>query len=405
MFVSSVIQVFAWEWARHRADSVQHQESPLGVELADRACSAAQNRARVSGRRPGAGVQRPVLLQDFAPGCVSSRALRMRALSHSSRLTGRRSCRTRRHPQYLNAAMNAPISKRQVRSLDTASSQIVVRRRTGEARPPTPEAQPPRQRSRLPTFVQGRVLVGKLFVEEVFEVTPQSTFVRAYDLELDRVALVRLRPRSDSEPNRAGRSWFQRLDHPLASADILGTSAVGGLRDGWPLLVSQYWHGRSLEAFLRSGEAPDLLRVACIASQVARALDGAHRLGQAHGDLRSDDVWLSRRPDGQERAMLIGFQPGADSKSCAALQARDLNALGDLLSLLIASLLPRYRFVTRTAASGCGARDGGTLVAILEVLTCISAGASVGGHYRSMAEAARALAQVESMLIDLSAHP
>jgi hypothetical protein len=258
----------------------------------------------------------------------------------------------------------------------------------------------------LPTFVEGRVLVGRLFVEEVFEVTPQSTFVRAHDLELDRVVLVRLRPRSDSDANReSGRSWFQRLDHRLGSADILGTSAVGELNDGWPLLACQYWRGRSLEAFLRSGEAPNLLRVASIASQVARALDGAHRLGEAHGDLRSDDVWLSRRPGSQERAMLIGFQPRAASASCAALQARDLNALGDLLSRMIASLLPRYRFVTRTAASGCPARDGGTLLAILGVLTCISAGASVGGHYRSVAEAARALTQVESMLIDSSAQP
>jgi hypothetical protein len=258
----------------------------------------------------------------------------------------------------------------------------------------------------LPTFVEGRVLAHKLFVEEVFEVTPQSTFVRAYDLELDRVALVRLRPRSDSDRNREpGRSWFQRLNHQLSSADILGTSAVGELHDGWPLLVCQYWRGRSLGAFLHSGEAPNLLRLASIASQVARALDGAHRSGEAHGDLRSDDVWLSRHPDGQERATLIGFQRRAGGESCAALQARDLNALSGLLSLIIASLLPRYRFLTRSAATGSPARDGGTLVAILEVLTCISAGAGVGGHYRSVAEAARALAQVESMLIDSSARP
>lgn len=295
--------------------------------------------------------------------------------------------------------MTAPITKRQAASNHT--SQIVVRQVSASAGSQTTEPNPPPP-SRLPTFVRGRVLAEHLLVDQVFEVTPHGTFLRAHDLERDQVVLVRLRPRRErSAPDRGHvGGWFQRIDHPLSSAAVLGTLGVGVLNGSWPLLVSQYWRGRSLEAFLRSGEAPDLLFVLRLARQLALALDGAHRLGQAHGELRSDDVWLSRNADGQERPMLLGFQPRESIDGSAALVARDLTAFGDLLSLMVASLLPRYRSATREATLGKHAQDSAALLVTIGPLTRVAAAcqeASSAGQYRSVAEAATALARVEAI--------
>ena len=138
---------------------------------------------------------------------------------------------------------------------DSSDSAIVVRQVVPDTGLLNPDARAPRVQSKLPTFVRGRVLARRFFVDEVFEFTPQCTFLRAHDLELERVVLVRLLPRPEPEPDRGSATgWFRRLDHPLSTAGILGTLGVGVLRGGWPLLVCQYWRGRSLAAFLRSGE-------------------------------------------------------------------------------------------------------------------------------------------------------
>jgi hypothetical protein len=286
-----------------------------------------------------------------------------------------------------------------------SDSRVVARGAAGEVGSRLSDTVAPRVQSRLPTFVRGRVLAERFFVDEVFEVSPQSTFLRAHDLELERVVLVRLLPRPDRDPTRARASgWFRRLDHPLNGSGILGTLGVGVLHGGWPLLVSQYWRGRSLEAFLRSGETPNLLLILQLARQVALAMVEAHRLGQAHGELHARDVWLCRQAEGGERAMLLGFQPHGSTEADPALLARDLHAFGDLLSLMVASLVPRYR------AAPCSAfdepmRDGGPLMVLVSPLARVAARcqrADSGLRYRSAVEAAAALEQIESIAIQLS---
>lgn len=302
--------------------------------------------------------------------------------------------------------MTAPISKRQTAPSSPSDSQVIARNvATAGLLPPDERA--PQPRSKLPTFVQGRVLARRFLVDEVFEFTPQSTFLRAHDLELERVVLVRLLPRPDPDP-AGGRAngWFRRLDQPLSSAGILGTLGVGVLQGGWPLLVCQYWRGRSLEAFLRSGEEPKLLLVLQIARQVALALVEAHRLGHAHGELRSDDVWLSRQADGGERAMILGFQPQGSTEAGTALVARDLDAFGDLLSLMVASLLPRYRSAKHRPAFEEHAHDSGPLIVLVGPLARVAARCQdpgTGRRYSSAAEVAAALEQVESIATHLSA--
>lgn len=292
--------------------------------------------------------------------------------------------------------------------LDSSDSAIVVRHVAADTSLLNPDARAPRVQSKLPTFVRGRVLARRFFVDEVFEFTPQCTFLRAHDLELERVVLVRLLPRPEPEPDRASATgWFRRLDHPLSTAGILGTLGVGVLRGGWPLLVCQYWRGRSLAALLRSGEEPHLLMILRIARQIALAMTEAHRAGQAHGELRSDDVWLCRQPDGGERAMLLGFQPRGSTELGPDLVDRDLHAFGDLLSLMVASLVPRYRSAAHKLAFDGIARDGGPLLVLVSPLARVAARCQRSDdgrrRYGSAAEVAGALEQIESIAAQLSA--
>jgi hypothetical protein len=300
--------------------------------------------------------------------------------------------------------MTAPTS---ARTPNPSDSQIVARNFASDAGVPSRDAAAPRAQSKLPTFVQGRVLARRYFVDEVFETTPVSTFLRAHDLELERVVLIRLLQRPDvPELTRERASgWFTRLDHPVSGAGILGTLGVGVLSGGWPLLVCQYWRGRSLEAFLRSGEPPNVLRIVQIARQVALALDEAHRLGHTHGELRAEDVWLSRQPDGGERAMLLGFRPGAGAEPHADLVARDLEAFADLLSLMVASLLPLYRLAARRAGLD-DARESGSITVIVGPLARVAArcqGTIPGRRYKSAADVAGVLERVEAIAMRLSA--
>jgi hypothetical protein len=303
--------------------------------------------------------------------------------------------------------MTAPISKVPARTHGHSESQVVARSFTTDAGVPPRDTPAPRSQSKLPTFVQGRVLARRYFVDEVFETTQQSTFLRAHDLELERVVLVRLLQRTEAPellPER-GHGWFRRLDHPLSGAGILGTLGVGVLTGGWPLLVSQYWRGRSLEAFLRSGEAPDVLRIVQLARQVALALEEAHQLGHIHGALAPHDVWLSRQPDGAERAMILGFAPGQSADVNAELVARDLEAFADLLGLMVASLVPLYRLSARRANLD-GTRESGSITVIVGPLARVAArcqGTIPGRRYRSAADVANVLERVEGIATRLHA--
>src|SRR6187549_3490530 len=118
--------------------------------------------------------------------------------------------------------MTAPISKVPARTHGPSDSQVVARSLTTDVGVPPRDTPAPRTQSKLPTFVQGRVLARRYFVDEVFETTHDSTFLRAHDLELERVVLVRLLPRAEAPeliPER-GHGWFRRLDHPLSGAGI-----------------------------------------------------------------------------------------------------------------------------------------------------------------------------------------
>jgi len=104
--------------------------------------------------------------------------------------------------------------------------------------------------------------------------------------------------------------------------------------------------------------------------------------------------------------MLLGFQPHGSTEADPALLARDLHAFGDLLSLMVASLVPRYRSAAYKAAFDEYARDSGPLIVLVSPLARVAARCQrpdAGRRYRTALEVAGALEQIESIAIQLSA--
>jgi len=87
-----------------------------------------------------------------------------------------------------------------------------------------------------------------------------------------------------------------RVRHP----SIVDVFDVGHGPDGQPFLVMELLAGESLESrLLREGRL-DVLTTCVLLSQIARALDLAHRAGVVHRDLSTANVFLSTDSQGSE---------------------------------------------------------------------------------------------------------
>ncbi len=117
---------------------------------------------------------------------------------------------------------------------------------------------------------------------------------RARDTRLDRTVAVKILTQGVADTPEV-RQRFERearavssLNHPHICAlyDI-------GNQDGIEYLVMEYLEGETLAARIEKGPLPtaDLLRYA---SQIADALDRAHRQGIVHRDLKPGNVMLTK---------------------------------------------------------------------------------------------------------------
>jgi serine/threonine-protein kinase len=126
---------------------------------------------------------------------------------------------------------------------------------------------------------------------------------RATQLGLGRpVALKLLAADHAGDPDF--RERFQRESRMAAAIDHPNVIPVyaAGEEDGRLYLVMRYVGGTDLHALLRSGGALEPGRAADIVSQVAAALDAAHRAGLVHRDVKPANVLL-----GGEHAYLSDF--------------------------------------------------------------------------------------------------
>ena len=98
----------------------------------------------------------------------------------------------------------------------------------------------------------------------------------------------------------------------IAASRIGGDNVVdvvdfGTEDDGALYYVMEALDGRSLGTILVEDGPFDVDRALALLEQVARALGAAHARGVIHRDVKPDNVFVVKRPDGTERAKVIDF--------------------------------------------------------------------------------------------------
>ena len=124
----------------------------------------------------------------------------------------------------------------------------------------------------------------------------------------DRVAIKVLAPSATANAESLTRFHREaiatsRIRHPhivdVADFDVDG--------DGGHFIVMEYLDGRDLSEALADDGPLAPARALAIASQCARGLAAAHRVGVLHRDLKPANIYLVRRPDGGEAVKIIDF--------------------------------------------------------------------------------------------------
>src|ERR1700675_5047566 len=117
---------------------------------------------------------------------------------------------------------------------------------------------------------------------------------RARDTRLDRTVAVKILPQGLAETPEV-RQRFEREARAVSSFNHPHICALYdvGHQDGIEYLVMEYLEGETLAARIEKGPMPsaDVLRYA---SQIADALDKAHRQGIVHRDLKPANVMLTK---------------------------------------------------------------------------------------------------------------
>jgi len=93
------------------------------------------------------------------------------------------------------------------------------------------------------------------------------------------------------------------LDHP----HVVSVFGFGATPAGQPYLVMEILDGEDLQTRLERVGALPLPTVVQIVNQVASALAAAHAAGIVHRDLKTDNVFLVRAPDGAVFAKVVDF--------------------------------------------------------------------------------------------------
>ncbi|MCB9683715.1 MAG: hypothetical protein H6735_01580 [Alphaproteobacteria bacterium] len=117
-----------------------------------------------------------------------------------------------------------------------------------------------------------------------------------------RAVGIELSDRVERSPHHASRLalWRSLADPHLVRLLDHGASETGS----W--LATEHVFGTTLAEAVESG-AMDLSRALHVGQQLCEALSAAHRAGLVHGDLRADDIWITRHGAAWNHVKLGGF--------------------------------------------------------------------------------------------------
>jgi serine/threonine protein kinase len=144
-------------------------------------------------------------------------------------------------------------------------------------------------------------VVGRGGMGTVYEVLEESTG--------ERHALKVLAPHLVSDPkHRARFAKEAMISSEIQSAHIVPVVDAGiDEKSDTPWLMMELLRGESLVAFVRAHGKLDAPRAADVLGQVAEALGAAHAAGVIHRDLKPDNVFVVRGPDGSLDVRVLDF--------------------------------------------------------------------------------------------------
>jgi len=118
---------------------------------------------------------------------------------------------------------------------------------------------------------------------------------RARDIELQRFAAIKFLPDELAQDHDALQR-FRREARAASTLNHAGICTIYEVGDdqGRPYLVMELLDGESLEQAIARGNL-DVSAVLCIGIEIADALDAAHTDAIVHRDIKSANIFLTRR--------------------------------------------------------------------------------------------------------------
>ena len=154
----------------------------------------------------------------------------------------------------------------------------------------------------------GTLIAGRYRVEAQLGEGGMATVYRArHTLQDKPVAIKLFRKELARDPKlrerfRREATSTSRLAHP----NIIEIMESGDTEDGSPFLVMEMLVGESLEGLLSRGRLP-LPRAVDIVLQILGALARAHDFQVIHRDLKPDNLFICRAPDGSDFVKILDF--------------------------------------------------------------------------------------------------
>lgn len=157
----------------------------------------------------------------------------------------------------------------------------------------------------------GQLVDGKYRVEKKLGGGGMGLVYRATHEMMDRTVALKMLHKHLAGSEGEGEFLERFKREAQATACIEHPNAITihdfGIYKEAPFLVMQYIEGRSLKDLLLEHGALPLERALPLIIQVSAAVAEAHRRSIVHRDLKPDNIMISERPDGTERATVLDF--------------------------------------------------------------------------------------------------
>ncbi len=154
----------------------------------------------------------------------------------------------------------------------------------------------------------GQLIGGRYRIEALLGEGGMATVYRARQTLQDKPVAIKLF-RKELAQDAKLRERFRREATSaarLAHPNIIEINDSGDTEDGQPYLVMEYLVGESLEGLISHGRLP-LNRAVDIILQMLGALSRAHDFQVIHRDLKPDNIFICRAPDGSDHVKILDF--------------------------------------------------------------------------------------------------